>query len=190
MGYVDKFGQNSWNRISKLLPGKSEIKCHTRWLELNNCSHFAKGTWTKEEDQILTKIVTTTGARNWTHVAKSLPGRIGKQCHERWHNHLDPAISKRKWTMEEDLLIVKLHLVHGNRWCDIAKKVDGRTDNAIKNRYNSNLRKRLGEFEFMKLLNEEGKGGSKDEADAGDSKMAEREDSVTLEAIDNENGDE
>ena len=136
---------------------RSEIKCHTRWLELNNCSHFAKGTWTKEEDQILTKIVTTSGARNWTHVAKSLPGRIGKQCRERWHNHLDPNISKRKWTMEEDLLIVRLHLVHGNRWCDIAKQVEGRTDNAIKNRYNSNLRKRLNELEFMKLLSEEKK---------------------------------
>mmetsp|Transcript_9897 Transcript_9897/g.11721 ORF Transcript_9897/g.11721 Transcript_9897/m.11721 type:complete len:110 (-) Transcript_9897:1460-1789(-) len=57
LGFVEKFGQNSWNRISKLLPGKSEIKCHTRWLELNNCSHFAKGTWTKEEDEILTRIV-------------------------------------------------------------------------------------------------------------------------------------
>ena len=135
-----------------MLTGKSEIKCHTRWLELNNCLHFAKGTWTKEEDQILTQIVTTSGAKNWTEVAKSLPGRIGKQCRERWHNHLDPKISKRKWTVDEDSLIVKLHLVHGNRWCDIAKKVTGRTDNAIKNRFNSNLRKRLNEPVFAKFL--------------------------------------
>ena len=85
-------------------------------------------------------------------MAKSLPGRIGKQCRERWHNHLDPNITKRKWTMQEDLLIVKLHLVHGNRWCDIAKKVKGRTDNAIKNRFNSNLSKRLEEPQFAKLL--------------------------------------
>ena len=110
-----------------------------------------------------------------------MPGRIGKQCRERWHNHLDPNISKRKWTMEEDLLIVKLHLVHGNRWCDIAKQVDGRTDNAIKNRYNSNLRKRLNELEFMKLLKqaEELKGQDANNMHAGE----EREDSVTLEAI-------
>ena len=85
-------------------------------------------------------------------MAKSLPGRIGKQCRERWHNHLDPKVSKRKWTVEEDSLIVKLHLVHGNRWCDIAKKVTGRTDNAIKNRFNSNLRKRLNEPVFAKFL--------------------------------------
>ena len=55
------------------------------------------------------------------------------------------------------MLIVKLHLVYGNRWCDIAKKVDGRTDNAIKNRYNSNLSKRLGEPTFVKLLEDENK---------------------------------
>ena len=139
--------------------------------------------------------MTTTGARNWTHVAKSLPGRIGKQCRERWHNHLDPNISKRKWTMEEDLLIVKLHLVHGNRWCDIAKQVDGRTDNAIKNRYNSNLRKRLNELEFMKLLKEEVKERTEAEAASavritGGDVGEEREDSVTLEAVDENNGDE
>ena len=56
------YGENSWNRISKKLKGKSEIKCHTRWLEINNCSHFAKGTWTKEEDRILTEIVRRDGA--------------------------------------------------------------------------------------------------------------------------------
>ena len=53
------------------------------------------------------------------------------------------------------MLIVKLHLVHGNRWCDIAKQVDGRTDNAIKNRFNSNLSKRLNEPVFAKLLLEQ-----------------------------------
>ena len=57
--------------------------------------------------------------------------------------------------MEEDILIVKLHIKHGNRWCDIAKDVQGRTDNAIKNRYNSNLSKRLHEVQFARLLENE-----------------------------------
>ena len=156
------------------MKGKSEIKCHTRWLELINCSHFAKGTWTREEDEILTKIVVQQGAKNWTHVAKSLPGRIGKQCRERWHNHLDPNITKRKWTMQEDILIVTLHLVHGNRWCDIAKQVKGRTDNAIKNRFNSNLSKRLEEPQFAKLLSQS---NVKQEENAEDTSSAEMKDS-------------
>lgn len=149
---VALYGENSWNRISKKIHGKSEIKCHTRWLDITNCSHFARGGWSKEEDRILTEIVNNNGASNWTEVAKSLPGRIGKQCRERWHNHLDPNIKKMKWTREEDILIVKLHLKHGNRWCDIAKEVQGRTDNAIKNRYNSNLSKRLHESHFASII--------------------------------------
>ena len=98
------------------------------------------------------KLVTENGPRNWTKVSKSLPGRIGKQCRERWHNHLDPNINKKKWSPEEDANIVRLHLIHGNRWCDIAKEVPGRTDNAIKNRFNSNLSKRLHEEPFASIL--------------------------------------
>ena len=134
------------------MPGKSEIKCHTRWLELNDVSHCVTGTWTLPEDKILIELVLEHGPRNWTKISKSLPGRIGKQCRERWHNHLDPNISKKKWTLEEDIKIVKLHLIHGNRWCDIAKEVTGRTDNAIKNRFNSNLTKRLHEEPFSSIL--------------------------------------
>ena len=150
--WVNQFGSNSWNRISKLMPGKSEIKCHIRWLELNNVNNCVTGTWTKEEDRILMKLVTENGPRNWTKVSKSLPGRIGKQCRERWHNHLDPNINKKKWSSEEDANIVRLHLIHGNRWCDIAKEVPGRTDSAIKNRFNSNLSKRLHEEPFATIL--------------------------------------
>ena len=152
--WVNQFGNNSWNRISKLMPGKSEIKCHIRWLELNNVNNCVTGTWTKEEDRILMELVSEHGPRNWTKVSKSLPGRIGKQCRERWHNHLDPNINKTKWTIDEDMNIVRLHLIHGNRWCDIAKEVTGRTDNAIKNRFNSNLSKRLHEEPFASVLDQ------------------------------------
>ena len=71
-----------------------------------------------------------------------MPGRIGKQCRERWFNHLDPSIKRGEWTTEEDKILFEAQRVCGNRWCEIAKLLPGRTENAVKNRFNSSARKR------------------------------------------------
>ena len=144
---VEEYGDSSWNRLSKLL-GKSEIKCHKRYLELTNRNHMVSASWSKEEDELLTKLVTCNGAKDWTKIAQSLPGRIGKQCRERWHHHLNPHVVKKKWTLTEDLIIVKLFMKFNSRWSEMARYISGRTDNQIKNRYNSNLKKRLQDPEF------------------------------------------
>jgi len=72
---------------------------------------FVKGQWTKDEDELVCKYVELYGTKQWARIALVLPGRKGKQCRERWHNHLNPDINKDAWTNDEDLKLVEAHLV-------------------------------------------------------------------------------
>ncbi|KAK5828132.1 Homeodomain-like protein [Linnemannia elongata] len=101
-----------------------------------------KGPWTPEEDRQLRNLVKELGAEKWVLIASRLGSRTGKQCRERWHNHLDPSIDKSPFTAKEDELIFKLFEQFGSKWAEMSKLMPGRPDNAIKNHFNTSMQRK------------------------------------------------
>jgi hypothetical protein len=101
-----------------------------------------------EEDKAIRNFVYTHGTSSWANMKKILPDRTIKQCQERWKNFLDPNLSKEKWTIEEDSLLLNLVGEYGKKWSRFVNHFHGRTDVLIKNRYNLLIRHQLKEREL------------------------------------------
>ncbi|XWS15392.1 hypothetical protein CRYUN_Cryun35bG0093000 [Craigia yunnanensis] len=107
-------------------------------------AHINKGAWTKEEDRRLIDYIRVHGEGCWSSLPKAAGLlRCGKSCRLRWINYLRPDLKRGNFTEGEDELIIKLHSLLGNKWSLIAARLPGRTDNEIKNYWNTHIKRKL-----------------------------------------------
>uniref|UniRef100_A0A453G1V5 Uncharacterized protein n=1 Tax=Aegilops tauschii subsp. strangulata TaxID=200361 RepID=A0A453G1V5_AEGTS len=107
-------------------------------------AHTNKGAWTKEEDQRLIGYIKAHGEGCWRSLPKAAGLlRCGKSCRLRWMNYLRPDLKRGNFTDDDDELIIKLHALLGNKWSLIAGQLPGRTDNEIKNYWNTHIKRKL-----------------------------------------------
>ena len=112
---------------------------------------LSRGPWTKEDDEKLRALVVAEPIKSikWSTIAASMRNRNSKQCRERWLNHLNPRVRKGEWSAKEEDVFILAHKELGNAWSEIAKRLVGRSDNNVKNHWNSALR-RMGQAASLK----------------------------------------
>jgi hypothetical protein len=134
---VRRHGGKDWDRIATLVPGRTKNQCRSRWHDALVCNidptTARAGKLEDDEDRILKNAVPAQGRKNWKEIAALVPGRTQKQCSNRWHDALDPSISRAngragKWEEDEDKMLMEAVQTHGGKnWEEIAALVRGRT---------------------------------------------------------------
>jgi hypothetical protein len=141
--------------VEKVSETVSLIPCiispdHSVYIPLATPNHLdrkprVRHTWSKDEDLELERLTSSLGVKAWTQIARELntnvyggrPVRQGKQCRERWFNHVHPGLKTASWSCDEDCFLIMKQKEMGNRWSDIAKLMGDRTENGVKNRWKS-----------------------------------------------------
>lgn len=137
---VKKYNGRNWKVIASYFDNRRPEQCLHRWQKVLN-PHLTKGLWDWDEDMKLISLVEKHKPKQWSFIASHISGRNGKQCRERWYNHLDPNINKTPFTPQEDKILISAQQRLGNKWSEIAALLHGRTSNAVKNRWHSSLKK-------------------------------------------------
>lgn len=105
-----------------------------------------KQPWTESEDVVLADLVKAHGIKRWSVISSIMKGRSAKQCRERWKHQLDPTINSAIWSAEEEWSLYLHHCIIGNKWTYLINFFPGRTDNSIKNHWNTQMKKRMGKY--------------------------------------------
>lgn len=118
----------------------------TKGLKLRK--YARKQPWTQKEDLTLAELVKTHGLKRWSIISSILTNRSAKQCRERWKHQLDPNINTTTWNQSDEWILYLHHAIIGNKWTYLVNFFPGRTDNSIKNHWNTQMRKRMVKYKI------------------------------------------
>ncbi|CAD8172656.1 unnamed protein product [Paramecium pentaurelia] len=147
-----QISESDWINISSMMQRREAFHCKQKWLQMLRLP-LQQAPWTRHEDDALLLIIQEYQKLNkgnkWSQIATSLNKRTdssvhrnGKQCRERWNNHLNPTINRKPWQLSEDLELMKLAILNGKKWAQISKQLKlQRSENNVKNRFNCLMRK-------------------------------------------------
>jgi hypothetical protein len=142
---IDQLELNDVMKLAERL-GKTPEQCLSKLSEVQTSGTLRAGVWSADEDILLSSLIKAAKLR-WGQIASTLNTEIhhsvrvrtGKQCKERWSNHLNPDINRSEWSAKEELVLLELYRDLGNRWCVISKELPTRTESNIKNKIKSLL---------------------------------------------------
>ena len=145
---VTSHNGKKWKDIASNFHNKTPLQCFSRYKRIR--PGIYKGTWKKEEDNLILSLIEKHGT-SWSKISKIVKTRNGKQIRDRYMNVLAPNINKKKFTPEEDFLLIQLYEKYGPKWATIRNFFKNRTTDMIKNRFHSYLKKRYDDYNNQRI---------------------------------------